>query len=89
MNALGRDLLDLLFASLWQGACIGVAVVAVLALTGSRLNAATRYIVLLGALFAIAIVPLVTTLPNTVRHTTLRGRAVAGSYLFEADFNGR
>lgn len=50
MNALGRDLLDLLFASLWQGACIGVTVVAVLALTGSRLNAATRYIVLLGAL---------------------------------------
>ncbi len=80
MNAVARELLDVLFATLWQGACIGLAVAAVLAFAGHRLNAATRSIVLQCALAAIAIVAVVTTLPNTMPHgLSLGGHAVPGS----------
>ncbi len=78
MIAVAREILDVLFASLWQGACIALVVAAVLAFTGRRLNAATRYIVLQGALVAITIVPLVTTLPNILAHAAVQGRAIAG-----------
>ena len=73
MIAVARDILDVLFATLWQGACIALVVAAVLAFTGRRLNAATRYIVLQGALVAITIVPLVTTLPNILAHALIHG----------------
>lgn len=80
MNALARVLLDVLFASLWQGAFVALTVAAVLGLTGRRLNAATRYIVLQGALVAIVIVPLVMTLPNIMSQALIQGgHGLAGS----------
>lgn len=80
MIAVARDILDVLVASLWQGACIAFVVAAVLAFTGRGLNAATRYIVLQGALVAITIVPLVTTLPNILAHALIHaGHAVERS----------
>jgi hypothetical protein len=61
-----------LFASLWQGACIAFAVAVVLAFAGRRLNAATRCILLQGTLVAVAIVPFVTTLPSVASQTLMR-----------------
>lgn len=78
MNLLAREVLDVLFASVWQGVFIALAIAAALALAGRRLNAATRYIILQGALVAIALVPLVTTVPNTMPHAVVRGRPATG-----------
>ncbi len=81
MNAVLRGLLDVLFANLWQGICIALAVVAVLAFSGRRLNAATRYIILQGALVAIALVPLATALPNAMQRASIQGgQGIAGPH---------
>jgi beta-lactamase regulating signal transducer with metallopeptidase domain len=66
MITVARAVLDVLLASLWQGACVAIVVAVMLALAGRGLNAATRYIVLQGALLAIVIMPLLTTLPNAM-----------------------
>ena len=80
MIAVAREVLDVLVASVWQGAVVTIVVVAVLALAGRRLNAATRSIVWQGALAAIVIVPLLTTLPHVVAHSSsAAGVAVAGA----------
>jgi TonB family protein len=59
-----RTLLDVLFASLWQDALIGICVAVVLLLAGRRLNAATRHVVLQAALVVMVILPVATTLSH-------------------------
>src|SRR5579864_6803752 len=59
-----RTLLDVLFASLWQDACVAICVAVVLALAGKRLNAATRHVVLQAALLVMIALPFVTTLSH-------------------------
>jgi len=73
MIVVARGLLDVLFASLWQGATIALAVAAAFIVTGHRLNAATRCIVLQGALVAIALVAIATTLPNIMPNASIQG----------------
>jgi beta-lactamase regulating signal transducer with metallopeptidase domain len=75
MIAAARAILDVLLAGVWQGACIAVAVTAVLALAGRHLNAATRCIVLQGALLVIVLVPLLTTLPKVVPQASIASTA--------------
>ncbi len=77
MIGLSRLLLDVLFASLWQGACIAAIAGALLAAAGRRLNSATRYLVLECALLAVAIVPVATTLPYVNVHAASVGVGVA------------
>ena len=90
MIALARLLFDLLFASLWQGACIAAVVAILLAVAGRRNNAATRYLVLECALVAVAIVPVATTLPYLQTHAasvTMSAKAapvVSGGTLMRA-----
>ena len=69
MIVLARVLLDVLFSSIWQGASIAIAVAVVLAVVRRRLNAATRYAVMASALVALAVIPVVTTVPNVTPHT--------------------
>jgi TonB family protein len=64
MTYVSRALLDVLFASLWQDAVIGLCAAAVLLVIGKRLNAATRHVILQAALVAMVAVPAVTTLPH-------------------------
>jgi TonB family protein len=64
MMHLARSLLEVLFASLWQDALIGICVAALLFFAGRRLNAATRYVILQCTLLAMVAVPIATTLPN-------------------------
>ncbi len=64
MIGVSRALLDVLFASLWQDAIIGVCVGAILAVAGKRLNAATRHTILQAALVVMVVVPAATTLPH-------------------------
>lgn len=64
MMHVARLLLDLLFASLWQDALIGISVALLLLFAGKRLNASTRHVVLQCALLAMVAVPIATTLPN-------------------------
>jgi TonB family protein len=68
MIGFARPLLDVLFASIWQGACIAVIAASTLAVAGRRVNAATRHLVLECALVAVAIVPIATTLPSVKLH---------------------
>jgi TonB family protein len=84
MTGVARAVLDVLFASLWQGACVALAVGVAFGLSGRWLNAATRYIVLQGAVLTIAYVPLVTTLPNGLHRAWIRlDRGVASSRTVE------
>jgi beta-lactamase regulating signal transducer with metallopeptidase domain len=71
MIGLARGILDVLLASVWQGACVAIAVTVVLALAGRSLNAATRCLVLQGALLVIALIPLFTTLPSVLPQASL------------------
>lgn len=64
MIALARQVVDVLLAALWQDACIALSVGAVLALSGRRLNATTRFAALHALLFTLIAVPLLTTLPR-------------------------
>ena len=80
MIAVARDVLDVLVATLWQGALIAIAVAAILALAGRGLNAATRSIVWQTALAAIVIVPLVTTLPHVIAHAAAVDVAAAAPF---------
>lgn len=57
-----RALVEMLFASLWQGAAIGLVVAAVLAAVGPRLNAVTRHVILQATLLAMIATPFATTL---------------------------
>ncbi len=80
MIAVARDILDVLCAGLWQGACIALVIAAALAISGNRLNARTRCIVLQVAFAAVAIVPFATTLPNVATQaSTLRVHRSIGS----------
>jgi TonB family protein len=65
-----RTLIDVLFASLWQDAIIGLCVGIPLFLTGRRVNARTRHLILQAALLAMVVVPTVTTLPH-IAHASL------------------
>ncbi|MGB6987549.1 MAG: M56 family metallopeptidase [Candidatus Aquilonibacter sp.] len=69
MVFLFRIVLDVLFATLWQGAIIACCCTVVLKFAGNRFSAATRHIVLLGALAAIALVPCATTIPSVLSQT--------------------
>ncbi len=59
-----RTLLDVLFASFWQDALVAIVIAALLALAGKRLNAATRHVVLQGALVLMVVLPLASTLSH-------------------------
>jgi TonB family protein len=75
-----RALLDVLFASLWQDAIIGLCAAALLVVIGKRLNAATRHVVLQAALVAMVVVPALTTLPHISSSAiTLSGYGTASS----------
>lgn len=68
MIVLFRVVLDVLFAGIWQGATIAILTGALLFLSGRRLNAATRFLLVELALLAVALVPLLTTLPSVAPH---------------------
>src|SRR5471032_413346 len=68
MIALARDVLDVLLASIWQGACIALVAGTILAVAGGRLNAATRYVILQCVLVTIVLLPLITALPAAFTH---------------------
>lgn len=59
-----RDVLDVLFATLWQDAIIALCAALVLHALGKRLNAATRHVVLQTVLIAAIAVPVASTLPH-------------------------
>ncbi len=57
-----RTVLNILLASLWQDALIGISVAIILRLAGSRLNATTRHAVLQVTVIAMVLTPVATTL---------------------------
>jgi beta-lactamase regulating signal transducer with metallopeptidase domain len=63
-----REVLDILLATLWQGACIALVAGALLAFAGRSLNALTRCIILQCVLVAMLLVPFVAMLPNALSH---------------------
>jgi beta-lactamase regulating signal transducer with metallopeptidase domain len=73
MIAAARIVLDVLFASLWQGALIAGCGAAMLAFSGRRFNAATRHIVLEIALAATVLIAVLTTFGNLTAHVFDRG----------------
>ncbi len=82
MMHVARLLLDVLFASLWQDALIGICVALLLLFAGKRLNASTRHVVLQCALLAMIAVPIATTLSNMdASSVTQSGHSVAGPSL--------
>lgn len=82
---LARALLDVLFASFWQDAVIGICVALLLLLAGRRFNASTRYVVLQCGLLAMVAIPIATTLPHVaVSGITQSGYGSAALHLTHA-----
>jgi TonB family protein len=80
MMPLARTLLDVLFASLWQDAIIGIALGMVLLLAGKRLNAVSRHVVLQAALIAMIVCPVATTIAHLGGHdATISGYGTAAN----------
>jgi TonB family protein len=91
MSAAVRALLDVLFATLWQDAIVGLFVALVVLVAGRRLNAATRHALFQAALLAMLAVPLATTLPHVASAAaTIRGHATGpvGSGILTGESGG-
>ena len=80
MTFAARALLDVLVAGLWQGACIALVAGAILALTGRRLNAATRCVVWQAVLLTMLVVPLSSTFASALGH-----RAETSSFITQVE----
>jgi beta-lactamase regulating signal transducer with metallopeptidase domain len=89
MIGIGRAVLDVLVASLWQGACITVISGMILAYAGGRLNAATRYIVLQCVLASMILVPLMTALPQAHSHDVTAPPSAAQNDVSRSDVRGQ
>jgi TonB family protein len=86
----GRTLLEILFASVWQDALIGICVGALLLAAGKRLNAATRHVILQAALLVVVALPIGVTLSHLHTYAAIesgRGSAAASASATEHSQN--